>query len=107
MNVARYQPLRGGTYLPLAASLAKKKAIINVRNKDNKDNKCLRWAINAALFPAERGQHAQRPSKYPVDDGIDYTGIEFPTPIKQIDKLEAQNDFLAINVFGWEKKIAK
>ena len=97
IEVARYRPLRGGTYLPLPASLAKKKAIINVRNNDNE---CLKWAIRAALFPVERGQHAQRTSKYPVEDGIDYTGIEFPTPIKQIDRLEAQNRNLAINVFG-------
>jgi len=33
VNVARYQPLRGGTYLPLPANLAKKKAIINVRQR--------------------------------------------------------------------------
>jgi len=32
VNVARYQPLCGGTYLPLPAKLAKKKAIINVKN---------------------------------------------------------------------------
>ena len=95
IEVARYQPLRGGTYLPLPASLAKKKVIINVRDKDSK---CLKWAIKAALFPVEKD--AQRPSKYPVDDGIDYTGIDFPTSIKQIDRLEAQNEFLAINVFG-------
>ena len=36
INVARYQPLRGGTYLPLPASLEKKKAIINVRNNENR-----------------------------------------------------------------------
>ena len=74
INVARYQPLRGGTYLPLPASLAKKKAIINVRNTDNE---CLKWAIRAELFP----------------------------PQKQMDRLEAQNRNLAINVYGWEKKI--
>lgn len=38
----------------------------------------------------------QRPSKYPVNDGINYEGINFSTPVKQIDKLETQN------VFGWE-----
>ena len=72
INVARYQPLRGGTYLPLPASLAKKKAIINVRNTDNE---CLKWAIRAELFLPQDGKNPQRPSKYPVDDGIDYTGI--------------------------------
>ena len=100
VNVAKYQPLRGGTYLPLPADLAKKKAIINVKNKDNQ---CLKWALRAALFPPKDGRHAQRPSKYPVNDGINYEGIDFPTPVKQIDKLEKQNPNLAINVFGWGK----
>ena len=100
VNVAKYQPLRGGTYLPLPADLAKKKAIINVKNKDNQ---CLKWALRAALFPPKDGRHAQRPSRYPVNDGINHNGIDFPTPIKQIDKLEKQNPNLAINVFGWEK----
>ena len=99
VNVARYQPLRGGTYLPLPANLAKKKAIINVKNRDNE---CLKWALRAALFPPQDGKDPQRPSKYPVNDGINYGGIDFPTPVKQIDNLEAQNKKLAINVFGWE-----
>jgi len=99
VNVARYQPLRVGTYLPLPKNLAKKKAIINVQNRDNE---CLKWAIRAALFPPKDGNQAERPSKYPVKDGINYEGIDFPTPVKQIDKLEAQNKNLAINVFGWE-----
>ncbi|XP_078367166.1 uncharacterized protein LOC144651146 [Oculina patagonica] len=93
------QPLRGGTYLPLPANLAKKKAIINVQNRDNE---CLKWALRAALFPPRYGKNLQRPSKYPVNDGINYRGIDFPTPVKQIDKLERQNSNLAINVFGWE-----
>jgi len=80
VNVAKYEPLRGGTYLPLPANLAKKKAIINVQNKDNE---CLKRALRAALFPV--GKDAQRPSKYPVNDGINYKGINFPTPVKQKD----------------------
>jgi len=99
VNVARYQPLRGGTYLPLPANLEKKKAIINIQNRDNE---CLKWALRAALFPPQDGKNPQRPSKCPVNDGINYEGIDFPTPVKQIDKLEAQNKNLAINVFGWE-----
>ena len=56
----------------------------------------------SALFPPQDGKHSQRPSKYPVVDGINYEGIDFSTPVKQIDKLEAQNRNLAINVFRWE-----
>ncbi|KAL9953009.1 hypothetical protein ACROYT_G040356 [Oculina patagonica] len=102
VNVARYQPLRGGTYLPLPANLAKKKAIVNVRNRDNE---CLKWALRAALYPPANGKDPQRTSKYPVNDEINYEGIVFPTPVKQIDKLEAQNSKLAINVFGWENNL--
>ena len=36
------------------------------------------------------------------NDRINYKGIDFPTPVRQIGKLEAQNRNLAINVFGWE-----
>ena len=42
INVARYQPLRGGSYMPLPKKLQNKKAIINVQIRDNQ---CLRWAI--------------------------------------------------------------
>ena len=99
VNVARYQPLRGGNYMDLPQKLKNKKAVINVRNRDNE---CLKWALRAALFPVPNGKTSNRPSYYPVNDGIDYEGIDFPTPVKQIDKLEAQNKNLAINVFGWE-----
>ena len=35
---------------------------------------------------------------------MNFTGIDFPTPVSQINKLEKQNTSLAINVFGWEKE---
>ena len=63
------------------------------------------WLVN--LFPPHDGKNLQRQSKYPVNDGIHYEGIDFPaagpTPVKQINKSEAQNRNLAINVFGWGK----
>ena len=85
--------------MPLPAKLKNKKAIINVQNRDNQ---CSRWAIRAALFPAPRGRQVSRPSSYPTEDGLNFTGIDFPTPVSQFDRLERQNPNLAINVFGWE-----
>ena len=98
INVARYNPLRGGTYMELPHFLKNKKAIINVKNKDNM---CLRWALRAHLFPANK--NGDRPSSYPTNDGLNFAGIDFPTPVSQIDMLERQNPGLAINVFGWDK----
>jgi len=86
---------------PLPEKLKNKKAIINIQNRDNQ---CLRWAILAALFPASRGTNPQRTSSYPTNDGLNFEGIDFPTPVSQIDKLERQNPDLAMNVFGWDKE---
>ena len=99
INVAQYQPMRGGSYMPLPAKLKNKKAVLNIQNRDNE---CLRWAIRAALF-RPRGD-MRRTSSYPTEDDLNFTGIDFPTPVSQIDRLERQNQNLAINVFGWEKE---
>ena len=34
LDTARYQPLRGGSYIPLPAAVRSKKAVINVKNRD-------------------------------------------------------------------------
>ena len=99
INVAKFQPLRGGSFMVLPTKLKNKKAILNIQNRDNE---CLRWALRAALFPAPRGRNPIRPSSYPTGDGLNFTGINFPTPVSQIDRLERQNLNIAINVFGWE-----
>ena len=42
INVAQYQPMRGGSYMPLPTKLKNKKVILNIQNRDNQ---CLRWAL--------------------------------------------------------------
>ena len=95
LEINKYEPIRGGSYIPTPLKLRNKKAVINVKNKDDE---CLRWAIRAALFTAQA--NVDRPGSYPRDDGLDFTGIDFPTPLSQISKIEEQNN-LAITVFGW------
>ena len=74
VNVARFKPLRGGTYLPIPTKLKNKKAVMNVQNKDNE---CLKWAVRSALFPPPEGKTPNRPSSYPINDGINWSGIVF------------------------------
>ena len=80
LDIARYQPLRGGSYIPLPPELKSKKAVVNVKNKDDH---CLRWALRSALRSAlfQAADHTDRPTKYPTADGLDFTGIDTPTPI--------------------------
>ena len=67
------------------------------------DNECFRWCHIRYLNP--QGKDPQRIKK---DDtqyikNLDYQGIKFPVTIKQINKIENQNN-IRINVFGYESK---
>ena len=100
LNIARYQPLRGGSYIQLPAAVRNKKAVINVKNKDDQ---CLRWALRAARAnPAPH--HPERITWYSDEDDLNFEGIDAPTQISQILRVERQNN-LAINVFGWDKGV--
>ena len=82
LDIARYQPLRGGFYIPLAAAVRCKKALINVKNRDGH---CFRWALRVALaylrwaYPPP-SHHPERPIWYPTEDGLNFQGIDAPRP---------------------------
>ena len=99
LDIARFQPLKGGSYLPLPPTVSAKKAVINVQNTDDH---CLRWSVRAALFPVK--VHPERTSKYKTDDGLNFNGISAPTPLSQLDRVERQNG-VALNVYGWDKGV--
>ena len=67
----------------------------------NKDDNGLRWSLRAALFPPK--DQVDRPSNYPTEDGLNYKGVNTPTPINQLYLVGRQNQ-LAINVYGWEER---
>ena len=102
ININPYNPLSASSYIELPSSLYMKKAIINVKNEN--DNECFKWAVTSAVFPQKK--NAERLSKQMREDSekFDWTGIEFPVSLKQIDKFEKQNNY-AINVFGYERVV--
>ncbi|KAL4083434.1 hypothetical protein QTP88_028750 [Uroleucon formosanum] len=51
ININKYVPFKGSSYIPLPKHIGDKKAIINVQNKDDK---CFLWAILSALHPVEK-----------------------------------------------------
>ena len=98
VNIAKYQPLTGSSYMELPDTLKSKKAIINVKNDDQK---CLMWSLLSARHPVKK--NAQRVTKYKDHEKeLNFTGIEFPTPLNQIPNVEHQNN-LSITVFGYSE----
>ena len=98
INVDPFNPLGGSSYFPLPSKLAAKKAIINVKNM--KDNECFKWAVTSAVYPRESHPERLNDEMRRNSEKLDWKGIDFPTPLKQIERFEKQNSY-SINVYGW------
>ena len=78
-------------------ALANKKAIINLPNEDDR---CLEWALLSILYYNEN--NTSKLSSYRKYLGtLHLKGIDFPTPLSQIPKVEKQNPDFAINVYRY------
>ena len=79
-----------------------KKAVINPQNKDEK---CFKWAVIAALHHQEIRNNLQRISLLrPYENKHNWKGLEFPVSIKKIDKFEKNNPDIVVNVLFSNKK---
>ena len=78
---------RSSSYIPLPDWTAKKKAIINPHNDDEK---CFKWAVIAALEIGKDLQHVSNLKKFA--DNYDWSRLEFPFAINKIGIFEKKND---------------
>ena len=77
--------------------IQKKKAIINIQNKDNK---CFLWSILRYLHPVQMNKVRLTDLKKYEND-LNFKEIKFPVRLKGITKFENQNpDLPGINVFS-------
>ena len=54
IHTVGYKPIRGSSYIPLPDFIMRKKAIINIQNRDNK---CFLWSVLRYLHPANRDEN--------------------------------------------------
>ena len=103
LEMDKFKPLCGSSYIKLPKPIMDKKATVNIQNKN--DNECFKWSVLAALHHKEIDRHFERVNKYKqwkVD--LNFDNITFPVAIKDIKKFEKQNN-LKINVFGLDDKL--
>ena len=104
INIVKYVPLRGNSYLPLPEELRNSKKGLN--NLKNEDDKCFLWCHVKHLNPQkdhpERIKLSDREFAKELDSS-GYSGITFPVTIKQIPQIESQNE-MNINIFGYSNK---
>ena len=80
-------------------SLVSRKATINMKCNDEES---FRWAVARALDPVD--VQANRVTKTLKDQSERYNwdGLDFPTPLEQIETFEKNNNLL-VNVFGFDE----
>ena len=97
VNFVRWKPLGGSAWIPLPEKLAQKKAIINMKNKDDF---CFKWCVTRAANMVEN--HPERITEDLKDQAekFDWTDCKFPMPLEKIKFFEKRNN-LSINVYEW------
>ena len=96
-----WDPIKASSYIDLPKELKNKKAIINMKNEDNK---CFLWCVLRALNPS-KDKHPSRIDKdlKSKEDTLNMSGITYPVDLKDIKRFEKQNLDISISVLGYSK----
>jgi len=90
----------GASYLRLPLWVSLKKAVVNIKNKDQL---CFKWAMLAALHP--QTHHPDRVTPYKKHELLyDWSGLDFPLHLNDIDIFEKNNPGIKVNVFSIARK---
>ena len=95
VNIGKYKPLKGSSYIPLPKEISNPgQGILNINNVDNK---CFVWSVIASIHPAN--DHRSRVEHYTrYEHELNFTGINLPMKISQIPKFEKQNQ-ISVNAY--------
>ena len=101
LHTTRWEPVNAGSYIELPQELKNRKAIINMKNQDDK---CFMWCVLRALNPKDN--HPERIDndlKNKVDT-LNMEGIQYPVSLRGIDRFEHLNPEISITVLGYNKE---
>ena len=100
LHTAKWDPLNAGSYIDLPANLKNKKAIINMKNQDDK---CFLWCVLRALNPKNTNPDRIDKDLKSKQDTLNMEGIKYPVSFRDIDRFESQNPNISISVFGYNQ----
>ena len=96
-----WDPIKASSYIDLPKELKNKKAIINMKNKDN--DKCFLWCVLRALNPKDRDAERIDKDLKSKENTLNMEGIAYPVSLKDINRFEKQNLDISISVLGYSK----
>ena len=102
LHTVIWDPLKASSYIKLPKELKNKKAIINMKNEDNK---CFMWCVLRALNPS-KDKHPSRIDKdlKSKEHTLNMDGIAYPVDFRGIDRFEKQNPEISISVLGYNEE---
>ena len=96
-----WDPIKASSYIVLPKELKNKKAIINMKNKDN--DKCFLWCVLRALNPKDKNAERIDEDLKSKEHTLNMEGIAYPVDLKDIKRFEKQNPDISISVLGYSK----
>ena len=100
LHTAIWDPIKASSYIDLPKNLKKKKAIINMKNGDNK---CFLWCVLRVLNPKDKNAERIDKDLKSKENTLNMKGIAYPVDLKDINRFEKQNPDISISVLGYSK----
>ena len=100
LHTSIWDPVNAGSYIELPPFLKNKKAIINMKNEDDK---CFMWCVLRALYPKDSKPERIDKDLKSKQDTINMKGIRYPVDMRGIDRFESQNPEISITILGYNR----
>lgn len=104
IDIVRYNPVGTGSHIATPSWISKKKATINVKNKDEQ---CFKWAVLCSVFGEgnlKNQKHCGRVSLWKqFENRFDFDGLDYPIIDEDVEKFEALHEGLCVVVLTYDK----
>ena len=100
LHTSIWNPLNASSYIDLPQFLKNKKAIINMKNRDNE---CFKWCVLRAIYPKNKNTERIDKDLKNKEDTLNMEGINYPVDFRGVDRFENQNPDISISILGYSK----
>ena len=100
LHTSIWNPINAGSYIDLPKELKNRKAIINMKNEDDK---CFMWSVLRALNPKDVHPERIDEDLKSKQNTLNMEGINYPVDFRGIDRFEKQNPETSISLLGYNK----
>ena len=101
LHTVIWDPLKASSYIKLPEELKNKKAIINMKNEDDK---CFMWCVLRALNPKDKNAERIDKDLKNKEHTLNMDGITYPVDFRGIDRFEKQNPEISISLLGYNEE---